>query len=158
MSILDIISLLPLAYLAVVSVPLILVDMREHRLPNKIVLPFAALSFTTVLAVNIANQDWFNLTLAIGLPLLAFILGIIANYADYIGMGDVKLLTALLLAVGVYSPLTALWIIPLTVLISLVVIIYAVNKQRLSVGSNVPLGPWLLLSTWIVVALANSAW
>ena len=158
MSILDIISLLPLAYLAVVSVPLILVDMREHRLPNKIVLPFAALSFTTVLVVNIANQDWFNLTLAIGLPLLAFILGIVANYADYIGMGDVKLLTALLLAVGVYSPLTALWIIPLTVLISLVVIIYAVNKQRLSVGSNVPLGPWLLLSTWIVVALANSAW
>ena len=158
MSILDIISLLPLAYLAVVSVPLILVDMREHRLPNKIVLPFAALSFTTVLVVNIANQDWFNLTLAIGLPLLAFILGIVANYADYIGMGDVKLLTALLLAVGVYSPLTALWIIPLAVLISLVVIIYAVNKKQLHIGANVPLGPWLLLSTWIVVALANSAW
>ena len=158
MSILDIISLLPLAYLAVVSVPLILVDMREHRLPNKIVLPFAALSFTTVLVVNIANQDWFNLTLAIGLPLLAFILGIVANYADYIGMGDVKLLTALLLAVGVYSPLTALWIIPLAVLISLVVIIYAVNKKQLHIGASVPLGPWLLLSTWIVVALANSAW
>jgi leader peptidase (prepilin peptidase) / N-methyltransferase len=158
MSILDVISLLPLVYLAVATLPLVLVDLREHRLPNKIVLPFAALSFITVIVVNVANQSWLNLLLAVGLPFTWFIIGIVLNYFDVIGMGDVKFLTALLLAVGVYSPLIALLIIPLSALLSIVAIVYVIMLKA-PVGTSVPLGPWLLLSTWLVVGvLASSAW
>jgi leader peptidase (prepilin peptidase)/N-methyltransferase len=158
MSILDIISLLPLVYLAVATIPLVLVDLREHRLPNKIVLPFTALSFITVIVVNVANQSWLNLLLAVGLPFTWFIIGIVLNYFDVIGMGDVKFLTALLLAVGVYSPLIALLIIPLAALLSIVAIVYVIMLKA-PVGTSVPLGPWLLLSTWLVVGvLASSAW
>jgi len=50
---LDIVALLPLAYLAVIAIPLIIVDVREHRLPNKMVLPFIALSFITTIVVSL---------------------------------------------------------------------------------------------------------
>jgi leader peptidase (prepilin peptidase)/N-methyltransferase len=158
MSILDIISALPLVYLAVATIPLVLMDIREHRLPNKIVLPFAALAFITAIVVNVANQTWLNLLLAVGLPFAWFIIGILLNYFDVVGMGDVKFLTALLLAVGVYSPLIALLIIPISVLLALIAVVYVIIRG-VPIGTSVPLGPWLLLSTWlVVVVISKSAW
>jgi leader peptidase (prepilin peptidase)/N-methyltransferase len=157
MSILDIISALPLVYLAVASIPLVVIDYKEHRLPNKIVLPFAALAFITAITVNVATQSWINLLLAVGLPFVWFIIGILLNYFDVVGMGDVKFITALLLAVGVYSPLTALLIIPLSVLFSLLAVVYVIMR-KMPIGTSVPLGPWLILSTWLVVAVFSSAW
>ena len=157
MPILDIISALPLVYLAVATIPLVIIDYREHRLPNKIVLPFAALAFITAITVNVATQSWINLLLAVGLPFVWFIIGILLNYFDVIGMGDVKFITALLLAVGVYSPLIALLIIPLSVLFSLLAVVYVIMRKA-PIGTSVPLGPWLLLSTWLVVAVFSSAW
>jgi leader peptidase (prepilin peptidase)/N-methyltransferase len=157
MPILDIISALPLVYLAVATIPLVVIDYKEHRLPNKIVLPFAALAFITAIVVNVATQSWGNLLLAVGLPFAWFIVGIVLNYFDTIGMGDVKFLTALLLAVGVYSPLTALLIIPLTLLFAILAVV-SVIMRKVPIGTSVPLGPWLILSTWIVVAVFSSAW
>ena len=159
MSILDVISALPLVYLAVATIPLVLIDLREHRLPNKIVLPFTALAFITAIVVNVANQTWLNLLLAVGLPFAWLIIGIVLNYFDVIGMGDVKFLTALLLAVGVYSPLIALLIIPISVLLALIAVVYAIMVKRADVGTSVPLGPWLLVATWsVVLALSSSVW
>ena len=157
MSILDIISALPLVYLAVATIPLIVIDYKLHRLPNKIVLPFAALAFITAITVNVATQSWINLLLAVGLPFVWFIIGILLNYFDVVGMGDVKFITALLLAVGVYSPLIALLIIPLSVLFSIISIVYMAMRKA-PIGTSVPLGPWLILSTWLVVAVFSSAW
>jgi len=156
-SILDIISALPLVYLAVATIPLIVIDYKLHRLPNKIVLPFAALAFITAITVNVATQSWINLLLAVGLPFVWFIIGILLNYFDVVGMGDVKFITALLLAVGVYSPLIALLIIPLSVLFSIISIVYMAMRKA-PIGTSVPLGPWLILSTWLVVAVFSSAW
>lgn len=159
MSILDVISALPLVYLAVATIPLTLIDLREHRLPNKIVLPFTALSLITVIVVNVANQSWLNLLLAVGLPFAWLIIGIVLNYFDVIGMGDVKFLTALLLAVGVYSPLIALLIIPISVLLALIAFVYAIMVKRANIGTSIPLGPWLLVATWsVVLALSSSVW
>jgi leader peptidase (prepilin peptidase)/N-methyltransferase len=157
-SILDIISALPLVYLAVATIPLIVIDYKLHRLPNKIVLPFAALAFITAITVNVATQSWINLLLAVGLPFVWFIIGLVLNYFDVVGMGDVKFITALLLAVGVYSPLIALLIIPLGVVFSFIHVIYLIMRKQVSIGSSVPMGPWLILSTWLVVAVFSSAW
>jgi leader peptidase (prepilin peptidase)/N-methyltransferase len=157
MPILDIISALPLVYLAVATIPLIVIDYKLHRLPNKIVLPFAALAFITAIIVNVATQSWINLLLAVGLPFVWFIIGILLNYFDVVGMGDVKFLTALLLAVGVYSPLIALLIIPLTLLFAMLAVVYVIMR-KMPIGTSVPLGPWLILSTWLVVAVFSSAW
>jgi leader peptidase (prepilin peptidase)/N-methyltransferase len=157
MSILDIISALPLVYLAVATIPLVVIDYKLHRLPNKIVLPFAALAFITAIVVNVATQSWINLLLAVGLPFVWFIIGLVLNYLDVVGMGDVKFVTALLLAVGVYSPIIALLIIPLSVLFSIISIVYMAMRKA-PIGTSVPLGPWLILSTWLVVAVFSSAW
>jgi leader peptidase (prepilin peptidase)/N-methyltransferase len=158
MSILDIISALPLVYLAVASIPLVVIDYKEHRLPNKIVLPFAALAFITAIVVNVATQSWGNLLLAVGLPFAWFIIGLVLNYFDTLGMGDVKFITALLLAVGVYSPLIALLIIPLSVLFALIAVVYWIMSGKVEKSRSVPLGPSLILSTWLVVAVFSSAW
>jgi leader peptidase (prepilin peptidase)/N-methyltransferase len=158
MSILDVISALPLVYLAVATIPLIVIDYKQHRLPNKIVLPFAALAFITAITVNVANQSWLNLLLAVGLPFVWFIIGLVLNYFDVVGMGDVKFITALLLAVGVYSPLIALLILPIAVGFSFLAIIYMIMLRKANIGSSIPLGPWLILSTWLVVAVFSSAW
>jgi leader peptidase (prepilin peptidase)/N-methyltransferase len=160
MSIIDIISLLPLAYLAVIALPLVVIDYAQHRLPNKIVLPFVATSFLSVLVVNIANQSWLNLLLAVGIPLAAFILGMFLNYYGYIGMGDIKLLLGVMLAVSLYSPVAALLIAPIAIGFTLIEITYrVVMKQRVN---SIPLGPWVILSTLIVgtslVVPAISAW
>jgi Flp pilus assembly protein protease CpaA len=91
------------------------------------------------------------------LPFLWFVIGLVLNYFDILGMGDVKFLTALLLAVGVYSPLIALLIIPLTLLFAVIAVVSVIMK-KVPIGTSVPLGPWLILSTWIVVAVFSSAW
>jgi leader peptidase (prepilin peptidase)/N-methyltransferase len=160
MSIIDIISLLPLAYLAVITLPLVVIDYEQHRLPNKIVLPFVATSFLSVLVVNIANQSWLNLLLAVGIPLAVFILGMFLNYYGYIGMGDIKLLLGVMLAVSLYSPVASLLIIPIALGFALIEITYRViMKQQIY---SIPLGPWVILSTLIVgtsvVVPAMAAW
>jgi leader peptidase (prepilin peptidase)/N-methyltransferase len=160
MSIIDIISLLPLAYLAVITLPLVVIDYEQHRLPNKIVLPFVATSFLSVLVVNIANQSWLNLLLAVGIPLAVFILGMFLNYYGYIGMGDIKLLLGVMLAVSLYSPVASLLIIPIALGFALIEITYRVIMKQLI--HSIPLGPWVLLSTLIVgtsvVVPAMAAW
>ena len=160
MSIIDIISLLPLAYLAVIALPLVVIDYEQHRLPNKIVLPFVATSFLSVLVVNIANQSWLNLLLAVGIPLAAFILGMFLNYYGYIGMGDIKLLLGVMLAVSLYSPVAALLIAPIAIGFALIEITYRVVLKQPT--ESIPLGPWVILSTLIVgtsvIIPAMSAW
>ena len=162
MSVIDIIALLPLAYLAVAALPLVVIDYEQHRLPNKIVLPFVALSFLTILVVNIANQSWLNLLLAVGLPLLVAILGLYLNYKGWIGMGDVKLFFGVLLAVSVYSPLTALLIIPISVGLGFIELLYRVIAKQLDPTQAIPLGPYIILSTLAVgtsvLISAMSAW
>ena len=162
MSVIDVIALLPLAMLAVVALPLVVIDYEQHRLPNKIVLPFVALSFLTVLVVNVANQSWLNLLLAAGVPLLVAILGLYLNYTGWIGMGDVKLFFGVLLAVGVYSPLVALLIIPISIGLALIELTFRVITKQFDMTDAIPLGPWIILATLIigtsVVIPAMSAW
>lgn len=149
MNALNIVALLPMAYFAVLTIPLILIDYAEHRLPNKIVLPSIVLGIVVNIVLNVARQDYWNLLLALGLPLLVFIACIVANYFNLLGVGDAKLIAALLLAFGVYSPLFALLIVPISLGFGLLTFLVSIFTAKPLV--SVPLGPWLMLTYWMLL-------
>jgi leader peptidase (prepilin peptidase) / N-methyltransferase len=152
MPILDIVALIPLAYLAVVATPLIITDVREHRLPNKFVLPFIAISFLTSIAVAIITGDWIRLLITVGVAIAILALGIYLNAKDRIGMGDVKLYVGVALSLTTFS----IWFVLATILVSLavafVVTIVAVIRQ--SSIASVQLGTYIIPTTLLFGVVA----
>jgi leader peptidase (prepilin peptidase)/N-methyltransferase len=151
MSFIDVISWLPLVYLAVITVPLVVIDIQQHRLPNKLVLPLIALSLIVSVVVNVANGSWLNLLAGLGIPVLVFALGIYLNYHEWIGMGDVKFLFGVLVALSIFSPYVALLVIPIALGFGFISAVYNIATKR--AGQSVPLGPWIIVATATTTAI-----
>ncbi len=79
-----------LCVVLVVSVWLSAIDVREHRLPNRIVGPLAAAVAIGVIVAGLADDDlarsWRSLAFGVGVALVL----LIANIVGGLGMGDVK--------------------------------------------------------------------
>lgn len=69
---------------------LAVIDAREHRLPNRIVGPAAAVVTVVVLAVGLVDGDVNRGLRAIGFGLALSTILLIANLFGGLGMGDVK--------------------------------------------------------------------
>ena len=155
MSISTLIAVIPLVYLAIVSVPLVVIDYKEHRLPNKLVLPFILIGLVSGIVASAVSGEWLRFLSSFSIALGVGILAMLANYYDYLGMGDVKLFFGSVLAVGWLSPMNDL----LAVVISLVVgfavvgVILITKKSRLDEVS-IPLGLYTLLATLVLGTLA----
>ena len=92
---------IPVAYLIAIAVPLLVIDIKEHRLPNKLVLPLFPIWLLTSITYVVLTADWWNaLLMPLLLAIAYFIVGIVANYFEWIGMGDVKLITAMVLSLS----------------------------------------------------------
>lgn len=142
-------SIVPLAYLAVVTPELIRVDVRSHRLPNRLVVPGIALGLVC------ATAEWVITGIP---PVPQFIAGV--AYATFLlllcvtggmGMGDVKLGAALGLAswlpfVGVTSPVVAF----LAGGVASVILL-----ARHGRGGRIAFGPFLLAGFWAVILLVT---
>jgi prepilin signal peptidase PulO-like enzyme (type II secretory pathway) len=77
---------------------------------------------------------------------VVLVIGIIANYFDVLGMGDVKLAGALALILAyfnIYLPIVAIGI---AFVLAFGVILVLLTKGKVSLGTSIPLGPYLLLS------------
>jgi leader peptidase (prepilin peptidase)/N-methyltransferase len=155
MSILDIVIVLPLAYLAVVAIPLIVTDSRVHRLPNKYVLPFILVSFLTTIAVAIISADWIRFLITFGVAVATLLIGVYLNGRDILGMGDVKLFVGIVLALGSFS----LWFALIAIAVGFVVSV-AVTLVRMfvvkSVGlvTTIPLGVFTISATLVTGLVA----
>lgn len=145
---------LPVVYLLLVAVPLIVIDIREHRLPNKIVLPSIPLTLFSWLVLAIAYGDWVKLIVALSCAILTFAVGFTLNRLGLLGMGDAKLGSALVFVLAWFSWGLAL-LLPLAV-VGLgalnVVWLYITNRVRLN--SSIPLGPHLIVSFAILLGIA----
>ena len=75
-------------YVAVVSVPLTAIDVREYRLPNALVLPGYAVATVGILVARPAAWELVPLVLC---PLLVIGTSLFGWYTTGLGMGDVKL-------------------------------------------------------------------
>jgi leader peptidase (prepilin peptidase) / N-methyltransferase len=92
----------PAMYLAAVTPELVRIDLREHRLPNRIVVP------GIVVGIVAAALSWFATGAAPVIPLVAAVatsgLLFLLSLGGGIGMGDVKLAAV----IGLASPTVAI--------------------------------------------------
>jgi leader peptidase (prepilin peptidase)/N-methyltransferase len=137
------------AYVAAVSIPLVVVDIREHRLPNRLVVPGVALSAVCALGelVTSGGQSWVPLASAAAY----FVIMLALSVAGGLGMGDVKLAAILGAGTG-FVALSA-------VLTQVFVAFFAGGLSALGLWmfkrrGNIPFGPFMLLGFWAAMTLA----
>jgi leader peptidase (prepilin peptidase)/N-methyltransferase len=156
-------ALLGVLYLAVVAWPLAKTDWRERRLPNKLVLPAIPITLIGHLASVALGADWSQLLQALVLGLAAFGVGLCLNRWTGLGMGDVKLIAALSLALGWWGVFGVIFALVLAFFFAgaAVGIMFLLGKARrtsnsafvlgvatglpLGLKSSIPLGPYLLI-------------
>jgi leader peptidase (prepilin peptidase)/N-methyltransferase len=133
--------MLPVAYVAATAIPLMVIDFKQHRLPNKIVLPIIGLTFLSQLTLAIWTGAWASLGISLGLGFAALAVGLYLNYKDWIGMGDVKLLAGLTMMLSWFTVLGGALLMPISIVLGLIVAAIAVLTTNIK---QLPLGPTLL--------------
>ena len=120
------ISLLPISYVIATAIPLLVINRREKRLPNKIVIPLFLLTLLCWLTLAIWQGKWAELGLALLVFLGSFIAGIITNFKGWIGMGDVKYIATLSLIVGWFSLIAGLMLLATIFLVCILALFVAI--------------------------------
>jgi len=142
----ELIALIPALYLLVVAWPLTVIDLREHRLPNRLVLPAFPVAFLAQLIATIISADWARQLSAVLIALAVGVIGLGANYIDTLGMGDVKLATVIALTLGYFNPWLPVIAIGIAFVLAFAVVIVLITLGKAKIGSSIPLGPYLLVS------------
>lgn len=150
----ELIALIPALYLLAVAWPLTVIDLREHRLPNRLVLPAFPVAFLAQLIATMISADWARQLYAVLIALTVGVLGLAANYLNALGMGDVKLATAIGLTLGYFNPWLPVVAIGAAFVLAFAVVLILIVQSKAKIGSSIPLGPYLLLS----FIGANASW
>ena len=137
-------SALGLGYLVFTAWPLAKTDILERRLPNKYVLPGFPITWAGQLLAGFSGSGFSGMFFAFVSALLVFTVSLLINRAGLLGMGDVKLMTLMSLALGWYSMLLPIIAFGLTFIIAGLVAIALVITKRIRVGGSMPLGPYLI--------------
>lgn len=132
------------AYLLAVAWPLAKTDIREHRLPNRLVLPALPITLLSQLLAAWLEDAWMQALLALGVAAVAFVIGLLLNGLASLGMGDVKLITVIALALGWFSPMSPLVAVFLAFLGASLAVLPLLILRKLSRSKRIPLGPYLL--------------
>jgi len=149
----ELILLIPVGYLLFASIPLVLTDLREHRLPNRFTYSAIALSFFATGYVAVSDNRYLQLLIALGISLSTFGIGyLLAKYAD-VGMGDVKLLSATNLLLAWYSPWLVLFALTLSFTLASLVSAIGMLIGKLTWKTPVAMGPYLLLGFFVFGAI-----
>jgi Flp pilus assembly protein protease CpaA len=84
---------IPIAYLLVVSIPIVIADLSVARVPNKYTLPALYLWLICATTYAVLSGDWlWSLILPIVFGVATLLVGVYFGGKGTIGMGDVKLL------------------------------------------------------------------
>ena len=139
-------ALIPALYLLVVAWPLTAIDLREHRLPNRLVLPVFPIALVSQLCATMISGDWARQLFAILIAVIVMAIGIAANYFEVLGMGDVKLAAAISLIVAYFNLYLPVIAIGTAFVLAFAVVLVLLFRGKAKLGSSIPLGPYLLLS------------
>lgn len=144
--------LLGLGYFAATTIPLMVIDLRERRLPNKITIP----GFLISLVGLALTFEWQRVLVALSISVIVFGVGTGISMAGWIGMGDVKLVAGLSLLLAWFD-VGLLWQATLWAFgLATVVVFVGYLAKKISARSTIALGPYLLLGFW--VAVIQPAW
>jgi leader peptidase (prepilin peptidase)/N-methyltransferase len=86
--------------------------------------------------------------------LITFCLALLINRMGLLGMGDVKLMAVMALALGWYSPLLPIIALGLSFLIAGVVALVLLISKKIKLGGSMPLGPYLIAGFIGAITLA----
>ncbi len=133
------------------------VDLRCHRLPDRIVLPSVALGALTIITIGFVNGDQhrtiraFVSCLAVGVVLLLLAVG-----TQAIGLGDVKTTAWVAMLAGWHSP-TAVAIAAVgPFLLQAPIALGLLAAKRVNRRSTLPLGPAILLAGLASLTLTST--
>ncbi len=150
-------AFVPWTYLAAVGPWLAHIDVREHRLPNRLVLPGFGAWAIGAAWILLAGPDGGG---AVVRSLLsgsayALLLGALAWFGG-MGGGDLKLGTLLGLALGLVSAPAAVLALPLAFGSGALAAAAAMagSPKGLRWGRSIPFGPWLLLGAAVALGAA----
>jgi leader peptidase (prepilin peptidase) / N-methyltransferase len=131
-------------YLLAVAWPLSVVDIRERRLPNKFTLPAFPITLFGQLIAVCGGADATRLLLALLAGVLAFSACLALNRYAGLGMGDVKLISAITFALVWFSPLLPAIAVAIALALAGVVALGMIIRRKANMGSSIALGPYLL--------------
>lgn len=132
-------------YLIVIAWPLALTDIRERRLPNRLVLPAIPITVFGQVIASAESARWWSILFALLAALITFGLGLLANLRGGLGMGDVKLMSAMSLALGWFSPMAPFLAFSMAFLSAGIWLAIKLLARKTNMGSSVALGPYLLV-------------
>lgn len=145
-------SLLMLTYLAVVTVALAFIDLDVRRLPHEIVLPSLAIVAALVVVGDVVFHEGSALRALVGLGAMGGFYALLwLIYPKGMGFGDVTTAALLGLVMGFFG-----WA-HLAVgaisgpLLGGVAVVFGLASRRLSRGSAIPYGPFLIAGAWLGV-------
>lgn len=121
-------------------------DIREHRIPNRIVLPTAAVCAALSLAEGIHSSTGLYTSVA----LVALLLMVSLAAPAMLGMGDVKLALLILCAMDALAALALLAALELYALAALVLL---ASRGRSALDTHLPLAPIIAAGCLITVLL-----
>jgi leader peptidase (prepilin peptidase)/N-methyltransferase len=141
-------------YLLSVAWPLARTDIREHRLPNKYTLSAIGIALVAEFLAAWVGNEWLNFFVALICALIAFGLSLLANRFATLGMGDVKLITAMSLCLGWFSPVSPVIAISFALVSAGVVVLAKLALRKTRMGQSIALGPYLLFGFAITLAMS----
>jgi len=147
-------SALGLGYLVLTAWPLAKTDILERRLPNKYVLPAFPITWLGQLLAGFTGAGFSNMLWALLAGVITFALSLSINRLGLLGMGDVKLMTVMALALGWFSPLLPLVALGLSFLVAGVVATLLLVIRKIKLGESMALGPYLIAGFLGAVTLA----
>ena len=147
-------SALGLGYLVLTAWPLAKTDILERRLPNKYVLPAFPITWLGQVLAGATGAGFVNMLWAHLAGVVTFALSILINRLGLLGMGDVKLMTVMALALGWFSPLLPVVALGLSFLLAGVVAILLLMRRKIRLGGSMALGPYLIAGFLGAVTLA----
>lgn len=131
-------------YLVAVAWPLTVIDVRERRLPNRLTLPvFPITLFGQGIAV-LLGEDVGRLIVAVLIAIVTFAIALMLNLFAGLGMGDVKLIAGISLALAWFSPILPAVAILISFLAAGAASLALLALRKTRMGSSIALGPYLL--------------
>ncbi len=139
----------PFVAIAALTPALVVTDLREHRIPNRLVLVALAAAIIGVIGEWLVGAD---VTVASVSGAACFAFYLVLAIAGGMGMGDVKLAGVLGLAAGLAGPTEAILSPALAFGVGGLVAVGLLAIR--SCGRRVPFGPFMLGGFWLAVAVA----
>jgi leader peptidase (prepilin peptidase)/N-methyltransferase len=146
-------ALLP-AYiaLALAAVPLTVIDVEHHRLPDRLVVIAAAGGAILLTLAAVTSRHWASLARSGAAAALVFAIGTVLTLIAAVGFGDTKLAAVLAGYLGWFGWATVLSGFAAGLLLAALGAIALVAAGRASMKSAIPLGPALIAGALAVSA------